>query len=400
MFSFASLETQLADIEKDLLSGHSSDGSRLGNHLKSLEENARLAVVGGEHDHQKVDSVRRTANRVHMITATLLSLDKNFETLCSKTLQEATLILQESKIQVDVDKSQELSETQHYFHLRKFFLDNLHHPYPRDADKQNLVKITNESATRAPVGHGSTVTIERLTSWFINARRRSGWTDIMKCYARNEKTRMQELVKIKMSTSDHSTSSAHSALALDKILSENLERPLTAADKKHFEDEWSSMISYIKYGVKDKVGDWLQHIVPASKKTQKLSQGRPVTTAAKRSPARKAPKAKGRKPKPRASKTPSLDSNSDDSFLESSSELSMCSTADTSLSSSTNNFSMLHCDPFQHRDGLLQSPTLSAKGSRKVKGLPKRAQQPCLPESLPVGKSTLFPYASRQPSAD
>nr|WJN24834.1 homeodomain transcription factor bE [Pseudozyma flocculosa] len=399
MFSLSSLQVQLTDIERGLLSGESNDVSPLVDGLQSLKEKASLSIIGKAYDQRAIDKVRQSASRIQEITAARLQLDERFGAIYSKMLQEASVILEDPRSFKVGGVTQGPSQAQPYYHLRKYFLENLHHPYPREADKKALVTLTNEFATCAegrPVQH-STITVEKLTSWFINARRRSGWSDIMKHFARNEKQLMKLLVQTNFSSSDHLPNSTHPTLTLDELLSKNLGRPLTAADKKKFEDDWASMISWIKYGVRDKVGDWIHQLVLANKKTPKPSPGRAVTMAAKRSPVRKTPNAKPRKPKQRASKTPSLDSNTDSSFLESTPELSMCSTADTSLSSFANTFSTRHYDPVQLQNDLLQSPTLNAKGSRRVKGLPKRAQQPCLPEPLcsdaksALATSTCFP---------
>ena len=66
----------------------------------------------------------------------------------------------------------------------------------------------------------------------------------------------------------------------------------------------------------------------------------------------------------------------------------MCSTTDTSFSSLSSNLSMMHYDPFAYRDDVLQSPTLNAKGGRKVKALPKRAVK-LSAEALYTSKSSL-----------
>lgn len=196
---------------------------------------------------------------------------------------------------------------------------------------------------------------------------------------------MKRLVRAKLSSSNQSTppslTSEKPSDDLDVVLSDNLGRPLTLADKQQFEDDWASMISWIKYGVKEKVGDWVYDLCAASKKTPKPGMPRPVTTVAKRHPARKtkpAAKPKSRTANPRASTTPSIDSTLDSSKLESTPELSMCSTADTSFSTFGSSLSMSHYNPFQVGNDILQSPTVKARGNRKVKALPKRAgkQQP------------------------
>ncbi|CDW97668.1 hypothetical protein [Sporisorium scitamineum] len=315
----------------------------------------------------------------------MLKLEIAFEEHASKVLRQANEAIEvATKAKQLLEVKQELSETLPAYHMRQHFLATLDSPYPSQQDKEALLRITNDSCAGTDGSSQGRPPLDahQLTLWFINARRRSGWSNILREFARGDRSRMKVLMQAKMSSCGLSVplhpGCSTPIRSVDDILCDNLNRPLTAADKKEFEEEWSSMISWIRYGVKEKIGDWVYDLVAASKKPRKTGQARPVTTPVKRTPARKAAttqQAKPRRAKQRASATPSIDSTVGSSGLESTPELSMCSTADTSLSSFTSNLSMAHYDPFQHRDDLLQSPTLSAKSNRRVKALPKRAGQ-------------------------
>ncbi|KAG8906747.1 hypothetical protein FRB99_006238 [Tulasnella sp. 403] len=65
---------------------------------------------------------------------------------------------------------------------RDFFMENLGDPYPNGAQKAEIMKRADISATS-------------LNQWFTNTRRRSQWMDIMKKYANNSREEMKRLVE-------------------------------------------------------------------------------------------------------------------------------------------------------------------------------------------------------------
>nr|CAI59740.1 homeodomain transcription factor bE4 [Sporisorium reilianum] len=377
-FGFAGVLESLKDIEKEFLSANQDGYSELVSRLDSLRRRVFVDAQSYSLDQRSIDEAHQASQRIQLVAQARLTLEQSFDELRIKTLRQASQAIEEAtKAKQPFEVKQNLSETLPSYHMRKHFLATLDNPYPSQADKEVILRITNDSAAgsgRPPLD------AHQLTLWFINARRRSGWTHILRKFARGDRSRMKVLIQTKMFSSGllAPVPSGTLAYSLDNVLSDNLRRPLTPADKTEFEEDWDSMLSWIKYGVKEKVGEWVYDLVAASKKPPKAGQARAVTTPAKRAPARKTAtpaQSKPRKPKQRASKTPSIDSVGDHSALESTPELSMCSTADTSLSSFASNLSMMQYDPFQHRDDLLQSPTLHAKSTRRVKALPKRATQ-------------------------
>lgn len=397
-FTLADLHDSLKELESSFLSTEKDGDLDMTAKVTDLSQKMGLLPHSQFSDHSVVDNILHAAHRVQVLASTSLELERTFRSLLTLTAHQAASILEGANTVYKEPSSYDLSETLPAYHMRKHFLATLDNPYPSQDDKEALVRIINETADRtdpAPSGRNYFQS-NQLTLWFINARRRSGWSSILRKFARNDRSRMKLLVQTKMLSSNLPISKdplpSIRKHKVDDVLRDNLGR-LTPEDKKEFEDDWASMISWIRYGVKEKVGDWVYDLVAVKKKPVKPAQGRAVTTAANRSPARKTAKAqtKPRKSKQRPSKTPSLGSNTATSGLESTPELSMCSTADTSFSSLNCNLSMLHYDPFQHKNELLQSPSLRPKGGRKVKALPRRAQK-MSSDSLYTSK--FFPFFS------
>nr|AGZ84326.1 DNA-binding protein b4 [Ustilago maydis] len=377
----------LSEIEEEFLRDKEKNPPVLVSKLQELQQKTPNNIANLDHDPETIQKIHQTTHRINVAVKAFICIDQTFVSLRSDAVEDASRALKKANASSPVVGCRELSEDLPAYHMRKHFLHTLENPYPTQEEKETLVRLTNESTARVgqSIVNRPPLEVHQLTLWFINARRRSGWSHILKKFAREDRSRMKRLVRAKLSSSNQSTppspTSEYPSNDLDDFLSDNLGRPLTPADKQQFEDDWASMISWIKYGVKEKVGDWVYDLCAASKKTPKPGMPRPVTTVAKRQPARKtkpAAKPKSRTANPRASTTPSIDSTLDSSKLESTPELSMCSTADTSFSTFGSSLSMSHYDPFQYGNDILQSPTFKARGNRKVKALPKRAgkQQP------------------------
>lgn len=396
-FSLISFLECLDEVAHEFLRDKVEGSPVLVRKFQELQPKTLNNVAILPHDPGKIQQIHQTTHRIKVAAKAFICIDQTFVSLRSDAVEDASKALKKANASSPVVGCRELSEDLPAYYMRKHFLHTLENPYPTQEEKETLVRLTNESTARVgqSIVNRPPLEVHQLTLWFINARRRSGWSHILKKFAREDRSRMKHLVRAKLSSSNQSTppspTSEYPSNNLDDFLSDNLGRPLTPADKQQFEDDWASMISWIKYGVKEKVGDWVYDLCAASKKTPKPGRPRPVTTVAKRQPARKtkpAAKPKSRTANPRASTTPSIDSTLDSSKLESTPEL-LCSTADTSFSTFGSSLSMSHYDPFQYGNDILQSPTFKARGNRKVKALPKRAgkQQP---DEIDNGKIPFF----------
>ncbi|KIJ26902.1 hypothetical protein M422DRAFT_215883, partial [Sphaerobolus stellatus SS14] len=70
-------------------------------------------------------------------------------------------------------------------HAYKFFVANIFNPYPTREEKQAIVDQSNTGR----------VTVNSLTNWFTNARRRCGWADILKRRCDGDREEMVDLAK-------------------------------------------------------------------------------------------------------------------------------------------------------------------------------------------------------------
>ena len=70
-------------------------------------------------------------------------------------------------------------------HAYKFFVANIFNPYPTREQKEAIVRQTNHEHA----------TIFSISNWFINARRRCGWLDILKRRCNGNRNKMVDLAK-------------------------------------------------------------------------------------------------------------------------------------------------------------------------------------------------------------
>jgi hypothetical protein len=176
--------------------------------------------------------------------------------------------------------------------LRRWFRENLSSPFPTKADKTALVTETNALATGSDAGPSSavaipsvgsaaasnkTITYEQVVLWFINARRRSGWTDFFRKFAWSDKARMSALVDaLSVSASDRAVVE-DATPALRPLLT--LSKEGRARKKADIEADlvackagFAKLIDWVHQTAREKVGDWLD-VVLAEAAAERQAKG-------------------------------------------------------------------------------------------------------------------------------
>ncbi|CCU98130.1 Hypothetical homeodomain transcription factor bE [Malassezia sympodialis ATCC 42132] len=161
--------------------------------------------------------------------------------------------------------------------MRDWFLKNMGYPFPSRSDKLRILKTTNrQGAVKSQV-----LKYNQVVLWFINTRRRSGWTKFLRRYAQGDKTKMLELVWA-LETSVGGThasrywSSGIGPVSATKIRDGKKERKITRMTIKEYMpnandyelekmySEWKKIVERIRYGVKERVGDWVEEVIGTS----------------------------------------------------------------------------------------------------------------------------------------
>lgn len=161
--------------------------------------------------------------------------------------------------------------------MREWFLENMGNPFPSRTDKFKILKISNgQGATKADI-----LRYNQVVLWFINTRRRSGWTKFLRNYAKGDKTKMMELVwaletSVGGTHASRSWSSGLGAAATTKIRDGRKERKISRMtiqeympDMNDYELEkmymdWEKIVERIRFGVKERVGDWIEQVISST----------------------------------------------------------------------------------------------------------------------------------------
>ncbi|PWN45733.1 hypothetical protein IE81DRAFT_285315, partial [Ceraceosorus guamensis] len=101
---------------------------------------------------------------------------------------------------------------------------------------------------------------EQCTLWFINARRRSGWTEFYRQFAYGEKDRMRILIQALEKDRSAESKHLHEMFAIDH----KGRRATFMKVNKDVKDciaAFERMLSWIHQGGQDRVGDWLDEVL-------------------------------------------------------------------------------------------------------------------------------------------
>jgi hypothetical protein len=160
------LTTQLLQVEHDLLDALSLGPPALESFMKrwtKLLEEVSSAIMHDLLDEQTIVLARNTAEQVAILTDSFLAIHDNAMSIQSTFMGEVETISAEWQTACS-SKPSRLSfvEASH-----RWLRANLHDPYPSETVKTSLA-------------HSSATTVDSINGWFIKARRRVGWTALVK----------------------------------------------------------------------------------------------------------------------------------------------------------------------------------------------------------------------------
>ncbi|KAN0060412.1 hypothetical protein ACQY0O_007742 [Thecaphora frezii] len=205
--------------------------------------------------------------------------------------------------QLIVPPPETLDAVQSYI-MRQYFLDHLDDPYPSQSIKDDIVKRTNKALREHPhykkkeTGKRE-LNDERLTLWYINARRRSGWQAIKKDFANDNKVRMGLLARTYLREQGHPVKqdAAEERYTLDQLINPGRDprSPESEERIKRFKEKWEAMELYVKHGIKHKARDWMQDVIESVKEEERRAKTKkPGNKERKASTAATKPKVKPR----------------------------------------------------------------------------------------------------------
>lgn len=286
-FHLSSLLLALNKIEDDVLSTESLDDASLLSKLETVVSQLDSMPYDATGADGSLAEILATTERIKIVLSTSIRLEDIEKEVLSDVYEKACLAFSEDDKLAENTKDSEDTPSKH---MRKHFLSVLDDPYPGQAEKEAVVQAINLHFALGRSQDRELLRLEQLSLWYINARRRSGWSSILSKYARNERKRMKLLIQAKMIEEQLSIKfplSTAKIKTVDAILQENLGSDYTHHTLQAFEEEWDALISWIKYGVKDKVSNWIQDIVEESRHAiRPKARPRAVPSPAKKSAVR------------------------------------------------------------------------------------------------------------------
>ncbi|KAE8222426.1 hypothetical protein CF319_g4378 [Tilletia indica] len=142
--------------------------------------------------------IQASLHCVRESVAFLLDVERISRQIADWTASEASSALQqqapsvtETIVPADVTPSDSLNAQV----LRRWFADNIVDPSPDTKTKHTLVARTNALPGGGVGGRAQKpIDYKQVMLWFINMRRRSGWTSFYKTFARKDKAKLERLV--------------------------------------------------------------------------------------------------------------------------------------------------------------------------------------------------------------
>ncbi|PWN27135.1 hypothetical protein BDZ90DRAFT_260801 [Jaminaea rosea] len=171
--------------------------------------------------------------------------------------------------------------------MRQWLLEHIDHPFPSNEDKRALADESN----RRGVGTKGKLQPGQCTLWFINARRRSGWTLWARRFCRNEPPLTRAIVAAIQGRPILPTtkSEAGEGDEVDQIRQEQqpdrLEDLIDPADDVEkglnptqlaelCRHEFEQVIDWVEQGANQRVGDWMERLAEETKGVAVAKKGK------------------------------------------------------------------------------------------------------------------------------
>ena len=160
-------------------------------------------------------------------------------------------------------------------HMRDWFLRNLGHPFPTREEKERILAETNACIR----DWSMRLRYSQIVLWFINTRRRSGWTSFLRYYARGDKAKLLDLAwaiqheeggthDTRQWSAGHVRNASGPARRPAQIDASNARQYIRALLPNLNDEgiqamrvEWSHIADRVRIGAKERVGEWVEEVI-------------------------------------------------------------------------------------------------------------------------------------------
>ena len=199
------LKTVLRSIEGGILDVKLSQRDGLDVVDKQIDAAAVILSnisIAQHTDYSALQEIYTQARRIEAMASAFLELESAFKSRRDELVDKTSDLLQaefreRSSSKALTKPNQAVltpSDCLPSHHLRQYFLDHITGPYPNQRDKDHMLDKTNNDIMASKTNR-QPMTPSQLTLWFINARRRSGWSQIMQKYGKNDRSFTKQLAE-------------------------------------------------------------------------------------------------------------------------------------------------------------------------------------------------------------
>ena len=273
------------------------------SHLRQLTEIVRrefaLQQEQGTLTNATLQLGARVSDRLEQLGHILHEQRTQMQRIHSNASQELVLILRSPipRSRASGSLRDRRDPTLNAKHMRDWFLRHLGHPFPSREDKEQILAETNACIRDRTLRLKYT----QIVLWFINTRRRSGWTAFLRHYARGDKVKLFNLAQAieneEGGTHETRQWSAGHAITLTPASAVQANKPMLSDPntssglslqsllpnmddiaRRAMKREWSNIVDRVRIGAKERIGDWVDEVISAPSTASSSSQSRRHST--------------------------------------------------------------------------------------------------------------------------
>ncbi|WFD33575.1 hypothetical protein MCUN1_000388 [Malassezia cuniculi] len=203
----------------------------------------------------------RIGARINQLTSVLSQQHTEVDSLRSAATKEVSRIVTKPRRARRAKERERVDQPLNAVHMRDWFLRHLGHPFPTRNEKLEILLETNRSTSNP----GSRLEYNQAMLWFINSRRRSGWTLFLRKYANGDKTMLMDIAKsLETELGGTHTQRGWSAGPTPRTRIPKLTELLPEMSESRLDQmrsDWAAIVEWVTVGVKDRVGDWVDKVI-------------------------------------------------------------------------------------------------------------------------------------------
>lgn len=203
----------------------------------------------------------RIGTRISQLTTVLTRQHTELNSLRSAVTNEVNRIVAGERRSPRAREGERIDHPLNAVHMRDWFLHHLGNPFPTRSEKLDILAETNRSSF--PVAR---LEYNQAMLWFINSRRRSGWTAFLRQHANGDKGLLMDIaLTLEAEQGGTHQQRGWSAGGTPRMpLNTTLSQLKPKASHKALDQlrsDWAAIIEWVTVGIKDRIGEWVDKVI-------------------------------------------------------------------------------------------------------------------------------------------